>query len=386
MQYYVNNLSELTKRALLKIHNCANNSYGIENHWDFNSPFVWRIDYTKKLNAISKLKPEAIPEVNTEADNKKVEVALEKLKVLGGFADLVNFCETVQKSLYQHLADENSRNLVVELIAYKVLGPTKVLLSVNNKKYWEDLARAESLIDKMDVVPTAFKGWFLNCYNISPLGAKVWMYTVGMGVLTYFLVKQYENEYLDVKVEEGDVVFDCGGCWGDSAIYFASLAGSSGKVFAVEFLPSNIQIIQTNWALNKDYQKNLYLVNNPVSNISGKKLFYLDAGPATVVTEQRRTANDGEIYTKKIDDIVKENNLHKLDFIKMDIEGSELDALKGAESSIRKYKPKLAISIYHKQDDFITIPNYINSLNLGYKFALKHATIYGQETVLFAKV
>jgi hypothetical protein len=44
----------------------------------------------------------------------------------------------------------------------------------------------------------------------------------------------------------------------------------------------------------------------------------------------------------------------------------------------------LAISVYHKDDDFISIPNYLRNLDLGYEFFLDHFTIYGEETVLFA--
>ncbi len=53
-----------------------------------------------------------------------------------------------------------------------------------------------------------------------------------------------------------------------------------------------------------------------------------------------------------MDDYITE----RVTFIKMDIEGSEANALRGAEKIIRTYKPKLAISVYHKKDDLWTIP------------------------------
>ena len=70
----------------------------------------------------------------------------------------------------------------------------------------------------------------------------------------------------------------------------------------------------------------------------------------------------------------------------MDIEGSEQSAIKGGINTIMKYKPKLAISIYHSMDDFVNIAQYLKSLNLGYDFYLKHGTIHCEETVLLAKV
>lgn len=76
--------------------------------------------------------------------------------------------------------------------------------------------------------------------------------------------------------------------------------------------------------------------------------------------------------------------IEKIDFIKMDIESAELFALKGAIKTINAFKPKPAIAIYHSLDDFINIPEFINSLNLDYKFYLGHNSIHIEETVLFA--
>src|SRR5690606_21058481 len=90
--------------------------------------------------------------------------------------------------------------------------------------------------------------------------------------------------------------------------------------------------------------------------------------------------------TISIDDFVRENNPEKIDFIKMDIEGAETFSLDGAMETIKTFKPKLAISVYHSLPDFYNILRMIKDLNLGYKFFLRHATIHSQETVLFATV
>lgn len=62
---------------------------------------------------------------------------------------------------------------------------------------------------------------------------------------------------------------------------------------------------------------------------------------------------------------------YKPNLIKMDIEGAEYNALLGMEKTILKYKPNLCISVYHKPDDIIKIPNLIKSWNLGYDFYLR---------------
>jgi hypothetical protein len=77
--------------------------------------------------------------------------------------------------------------------------------------------------------------------------------------------------------------------------------------------------------------------------------------------------------------------LERVTFIKMDIEGSELYALRGAEKIIRKYKPKLAICVYHKKEDIVEIPKFIMSLGLDYKLYIRHhQKCSGTETVLYA--
>jgi len=69
----------------------------------------------------------------------------------------------------------------------------------------------------------------------------------------------------------------------------------------------------------------------------------------------------------------------------MDIEGSEPKALIGAEKTIRKFRPQLAISIYHDLGHFASMPSWIHTLNLGYKFYVGHFSIHAEETVLFAR-
>jgi len=73
----------------------------------------------------------------------------------------------------------------------------------------------------------------------------------------------------------------------------------------------------------------------------------------------------------------------RIDLIKLDIEGSELGALRGAEKSLRRWRPKLAISLYHRPEDFFAIPLWLKSLDCGYRFYLDHYSIHHEETVLY---
>jgi len=70
--------------------------------------------------------------------------------------------------------------------------------------------------------------------------------------------------------------------------------------------------------------------------------------------------------------------------IKMDIEGAELESLRGAKNTIISNSPKLAICAYHKKEDLITLPQYIRSLNPKYSFYLRHHQFMSWELVLYA--
>lgn len=90
------------------------------------------------------------------------------------------------------------------------------------------------------------------------------------------------------------------------------------------------------------------------------------------VSGNRWNQNGADItQVTTIDAYARENNLPSVDFIKLDVEGAELEILKGAKTSIARYKPILAISAYHKLDDFWVLMNYIKSIRPDYEFAMR---------------
>jgi hypothetical protein len=73
-----------------------------------------------------------------------------------------------------------------------------------------------------------------------------------------------------------------------------------------------------------------------------------------------------------------------VDIIKMDIEGAEYRALLGAQNSIKKHKPRLAICLYHNIEDFIEIPELILKMVPEYKLFLRHHSKSCTDTILYA--
>lgn len=107
------------------------------------------------------------------------------------------------------------------------------------------------------------------------------------------------------------------------------------------------------------------------------KLAFSEQGTASSVIDK-----DGiSVDVDSIDDIL---NGGVVDFIKMDVEGSERNALKGAEKTLRTYKPILAICVYHRRDDLLTIPQYIRSINSHYKMYLRAHSKRIDDLVLYA--
>lgn len=201
-------------------------------------------------------------------------------------------------------------------------------------------------------------------------------------------MEQYSYKSKDkiITVEDGDICIDAGACWGDTALYFASKAGLKGKVYTFEFVESSKKILNYNVSLNPHLKDNIELISNPVFDEDDVEISFIDNGPGTFISTEKINGNVSIAKTKKIDTLVAERNIPRIDFIKMDIEGAELKALHGSENTIKKFKPKLAICVYHDNKDFTEILNYIDCLNLGYKFYLGHYTIMQFETVLYATV
>jgi len=288
--------------------------------------------------------------------------------------------------LYHQLKDPFSREQLLKIISYRFLGPERVKLPLNTPEYWNERKKLAKLIKKKGTINPVGCIFNLAYFDLSSINYPINLYCSTIGVHLTFVHKQYEYCISDavIKAENGDVVIDAGGCYGDTALYFADEVGATGKVYTFECIPSSIEIMKKNLALNETHQKRIEIVPYALWDSSGQTLYCKDAGPGSRVGFERQAVDDFAVQTLCIDDFADKYNVTKIDFIKMDIEGAELPALKGAVKVLRKYKPKLAIAIYHRFSDFTDIFEFISSLNLGYEFYLRHCTVYGEETMLYA--
>jgi FkbM family methyltransferase len=298
---------------------------------------------------------------------------------------IVKFYDEIS-SLYTYLSNETSRDLLLLVMSYRILGNKKVKLPLNAEWYWRQRNEIKSSIVESPSLKSPYHGWTLEKFDLNPFGYPIHIYYAAMGIQATYFSKQYEYSHdgVEIKAKADDVVIDCGGCWGDTALYFASQVNEDGKVYTFEFIPSNIELFKRNLELNPHLSSKVTLIPNPVWDKSGESFYIVDKGPASHISST--PVNNGDVvYTMSIDDLVQNQSLNRVDLIKMDIEGAETAALRGATQTLLKFKPKLAIAVYHDISDFGLIPKFISDLGLKYRFYLGHFSTMVAETVLFGE-
>ncbi|EKS7398340.1 FkbM family methyltransferase [Enterobacter roggenkampii] len=188
----------------------------------------------------------------------------------------------------------------------------------------------------------------------------------------------FPHELIRFGAEE--IFIDGGAYNGDSIAAFVNAleqqnVAPAAKIFAFE--PD-----KTTFALLEQNTANLpqcVCINAGIWNTNTTLRFNAGQALSSAITD---APDADEISLKSIDNVVAGE---KVTFIKMDIEGSELEALKGAQATIEKHYPILAISLYHKPVDLITIPQFIHQIQPGYHFYLRaHHPRLACELVLYA--
>jgi FkbM family methyltransferase len=280
------------------------------------------------------------------------------------------------------LADPQSRELLVLLVAYRLLGHRHVRLPTNQPSHWECRERAAALPRS----PTKFAGMFgpLERFAIEFAGQPIELACWWLNVAWTFYLRQYYLERGETVVEPrpGDVAIDAGSCFGDTALAFAASVGDKGRVLSFEIDPANLEVARFNLAANPSLAQRIRLFDHALANAEGS-LYRHGSSPGACVSTQ--PSND-RVPVTTIDRVVEREGIKRVDFIKMDIEGAEPAALAGAVETLRRCKPRLAISIYHGIDHLLSISLWLHSLALGYRFFLDHYTIHQEETVLFATI
>ncbi len=198
---------------------------------------------------------------------------------------------------------------------------------------------------------------------------------INVGEIQNEIIKRqyFDLEYLE-PTEEKEIFVDTGGYDGMTSVYFDKWSSGNGFSYIFEPDTSNIDKCVKNLANSRiKYQ----IISKGAWSEETTLHFEADADVSSKVSD----SGDSMVSVTTIDKMLENE---KVTFIKMDIEGSELQALIGAKRTIMTNTPKLAICIYHKPEDIWEIPNIILQYNPSYHLFLRHYTLTETDTVLYA--
>lgn len=210
--------------------------------------------------------------------------------------------------------------------------------------------------------------------------------------------KNLDNEYFDksiITLDNNETIIDAGAYIGDTlAKILTNTNFSFNKIYLFEPDDNNFKMLE------KQVMNNLIVSNNSskLKEINIKRFSHKIILNNSGVYSEKTTLNfkgnvrmasrvhdNGKYIIKviKLDDFIniKEENIT---FIKMDIEGSEIEAIKGCENIISSQKPKLVICIYHKPDHLWEIPLLLKELVPEYDLYIRHYNSNLWDTVCYA--
>ena len=170
----------------------------------------------------------------------------------------------------------------------------------------------------------------------------------------YFLEGFYPNE--------GDIVIDGGSFDGGTSAAFAKCGA---QVYAFEMDAENYKN-----CLPRAEKFGFTIENMGLSDKESEENYNHDANNPAGSKKTGGGMNIAKFID--LDTYAQRKDIPRVDYIKLDIEGAELDMLHGAAETIKKFKPKMAVSAYHKPEDMWTLATYIKTLRPDYEFKFRH--------------
>jgi FkbM family methyltransferase len=182
--------------------------------------------------------------------------------------------------------------------------------------------------------------------------------------------KDYESD--GVGVDPGDVVIDCGAHVGVFTKY--ALRHGAAMVVAIEPDPTNLACLEDNLAAEISDGRVKVVKAGVWDHETTLTLFQVENGNSGMdgfLGMPQETSKIPGIPVHPLDDIVRDLDLDRVDFIKMDIEGSEVRALEGARETLARFRPRMAICTYHKHEDVNTVPQVVMAAQPHYQIHAK---------------
>ncbi|MCM8757465.1 MAG: FkbM family methyltransferase [Candidatus Omnitrophica bacterium] len=170
----------------------------------------------------------------------------------------------------------------------------------------------------------------------------------------YSDVERWHQKRFREILKEGDVVIDVGANWGVHTLYFSRIVGNQGKVIAIE--PYNLAFEELKWHLQKNYCKNVITLNIAVGDTDGEGIILSKPHhPHGIlfeyIKENLSSYKGNKILIKTLDSLIRELKLEKVSLIKIDTEGAEAKILKGAEQTVRNFRPYFIVDLHTPEED-----------------------------------
>lgn len=284
-------------------------------------------------------------------------------------------------------AGEGCRHLLNILYEFEMTENCRAIFDTDTALHdMEILGRHISAYNNLLIDTVSFIIVTPESYTISD---EIYNYLIGLGVeqskiilfSDYFALNDialYVDKVVTDHFGENEIFVD-GGCFN-----FASSAAvlkhcpSLKKIYAFEPNVKQIEVIKQN--VNHAGFSNVSIINGALWSRNTELSFKVqDFACASHISSDESVTEKVAAYA--LDSVVAQSD--KVTFIKLDIEGAELEALEGARMIITESKPTLAICVYHKKQDYIDIPIYIKSLVPEYKMYYRHYSSMNSETVLY---
>ncbi len=282
---------------------------------------------------------------------RAVESLLKRLGLLSRFKSFWLYRRYKMKRIFEYL------NIVAAKkgMSINVSGKSscEIISVINKNKIVHVLARhygyVEGVINNFDYYFDAVKPRQKGQYLIVDYSTPDEHVLTESGVTFYFtsFAEPLETTsiYLErAKIKEGDIVFDLGAYCGASSYSFARAVGKTGQVFAFEPDRENFLALRKN--IERHSLSRVMPINKGIWSSTRRLQFQgegnMGSGCLAVLGEDRNS-NVSEIEVLSLDDICQEHGINRVDFIKMDIEGSEVEVLQSASKFLGKYRPRLVI-------------------------------------------
>jgi FkbM family methyltransferase len=282
----------------------------------------------------------------------------------------------------QRLADDASKMLLDAYLVLRAVGPYRFRFPRVDFEPWLTVHAKEPF--NSPGLPADYTGQPLFVFELSVDGAqgRIRVIATELQVNLCNAFRQYapirDGNMLGPR--PADVVLDCGACIGEFSMLFAAMTGATGAVHLFDPVPLHLRFCALQAALNPALGHVLHPVHAAVGAVSGRA-----AGDIADLAHIAPGGLKVDTYdTITLDGYAQQAALTRIDFVKMDIEGAELEALAGASHIISTRRPRLAVSAYHSPSHMWEIPRAMQLLNPRYRLHFGHHTPVRWEAVFYA--